>query len=256
MIIRPAPIKNRDYPGIACNLRLFRVASLGGSLLLSAALLGGCASEKLALAPPPGVDFSGHWKLNEADSDDPQRLIQSQFSGGYGAADGTGSTRGGGRGGRRGGGGGGRGGGGGGGGGQGGGGAGGSGAGGGPSGSGNGAGGAGAMPSIAAMGAGLRWPGKDLEIKQAGGVETFTSDTHNRTYQPGVLVKTRKGGLEQACGWDGDSLVIRAEPDDERHGFEERYSVTTDGQRLVQTVDFKHGKREGFTLSRVWDRVP
>jgi hypothetical protein len=255
MTIRSALPKNRDDPRIACNSQLFRVAGLGGVLLLSAALLAGCASEKLALAPPPGVDFSGHWKLNEADSDDPQRLIQSQFSGGYGAADGTGSTRGGGRGGRRGGGG--RGGGGGTGGSSGGGDAGSGGGGGsGPGGSGNGAGGFGGMPSIAAMGAGLRWPGKDLEIKQAGGVETFTSDTHNRTYQPGVLVKKRKGSFEQACGWDGDSLVIRAEPDDERHGFEERYSVTTDGQRLVQTVDFKHGKREGFTLSRVWDRVP
>lgn len=236
---------------MACFLPLFRASGLGGALLLSGVLLAGCASDKLALAPPPGVDFSGHWKLNEADSDDPQRVIQSQFSGGYGAADSSGSTRGGGRGGRRGGGG--RG---------GGGGSGGSGSGsggtgsGGPSGSGSGAGGSGTMPSGAAMGAGLRWPGKDLEIKQAAGVETFTSDTHNRTYQPGALVKKRKGGFEQACGWDGDSLVIRAEPDDERHGFEERYSVTTDGQRLVQTVDFKRGKREGFTLSRVWDRVP
>lgn len=236
---------------MACFFPLFRASGLGGALLLSGVLLAGCASDKLALAPPPGVDFSGHWKLNEADSDDPQRVIQSQFSGGYGAADGSGSTRGGGRGGRRGGGG--RGGGG----GSGGSGSGSGGTGGGsPSGSGSGAGGSGTMPSGAAMGAGLRWPGKDLEIKQAAGVETFTSDTHNRTYQPSALVKKRKGGFEQACGWDGDSLVIRAEPDDERHGFEERYSVTTDGQRLVQTVDFKRGKREGFTLSRVWDRVP
>src|SRR5258708_2988947 len=36
------------------------------------------ASEKLAQAPPAGVGFSGRWKLNEADSDDPQRLIQAQ----------------------------------------------------------------------------------------------------------------------------------------------------------------------------------
>src|SRR5271156_2586007 len=45
------------------------------------ALMGlvSCASEKLAQAPPAGVDFSGRWKLNEADSDDPQRLIQAQF---------------------------------------------------------------------------------------------------------------------------------------------------------------------------------
>src|ERR1700691_4621017 len=40
-----------------------------------------CASEKLAQAPPAGVDFSGRWKLNEADSDDPQRLLQAQLNG-------------------------------------------------------------------------------------------------------------------------------------------------------------------------------
>ena len=39
-------------------------------------LLAACASEKLALAPPAGVDFSGSWKLNQADSDDPQRLLE------------------------------------------------------------------------------------------------------------------------------------------------------------------------------------
>ena len=47
--------------------------------------LAACASEKLAPAPPPGVDFSGHWKLNEADSDDPQRLIQAQLNAPAGA---------------------------------------------------------------------------------------------------------------------------------------------------------------------------
>jgi hypothetical protein len=35
--------------------------------------LSACASDKLALAPAAGVDLTGHWKLNEADSDDPQR---------------------------------------------------------------------------------------------------------------------------------------------------------------------------------------
>src|ERR1700722_6152086 len=50
-------------------------------LVMAVALvcLAACASEKLAQAPPAGVDFSGRWKLNEADSDDPQRLLQAQF---------------------------------------------------------------------------------------------------------------------------------------------------------------------------------
>src|ERR1700692_656862 len=47
------------------------------ALLVALMCLAACASEKLALAPPSGVDFSGHWKLDEADSDDPLRVVQS-----------------------------------------------------------------------------------------------------------------------------------------------------------------------------------
>src|ERR1700691_1166547 len=51
-------------------------------ILMAMALVcvAACATEKLAQAPPAGVDFTGHWKLNEADSDDPQRLVQAQFN--------------------------------------------------------------------------------------------------------------------------------------------------------------------------------
>src|ERR1700719_2659691 len=48
------------------------------ALLVALMCLAACASEKLALAPPSGVDFSGRWKLDEADSDDPLRVVQSQ----------------------------------------------------------------------------------------------------------------------------------------------------------------------------------
>jgi hypothetical protein len=44
------------------------------ALALAVILLAACASEKLALAPPTGVDLSGIWKLNEADSDDCDRI--------------------------------------------------------------------------------------------------------------------------------------------------------------------------------------
>ncbi|MGB6308949.1 MAG: hypothetical protein WBF89_14270, partial [Steroidobacteraceae bacterium] len=49
-------------------------------LVVALISLAACASEKLAQAPPPGVDFSGTWQLNEADSDDAQRLIAAQFN--------------------------------------------------------------------------------------------------------------------------------------------------------------------------------
>ena len=50
-------------------------------VVLAVILVSACAADRLSLAPPAGVDFSGRWKLNEADSDDPLRLVQSQNSG-------------------------------------------------------------------------------------------------------------------------------------------------------------------------------
>src|SRR5260370_4027035 len=50
-------------------------------VVVAVVCLAACASEKLAPAPPAGVDFSGRWKLNEADSDDPQRLINTPVTG-------------------------------------------------------------------------------------------------------------------------------------------------------------------------------
>jgi hypothetical protein len=49
------------------------------ALVVALGFLTACAGQKLALAPPVGVDFSGSWKLNEADSDDPLRLTMSQL---------------------------------------------------------------------------------------------------------------------------------------------------------------------------------
>ena len=51
-----------------------RIAMLAGACILAA-----CASNGLKPAPPSGVDLSGHWTLDEADSDDTQRLLQSQL---------------------------------------------------------------------------------------------------------------------------------------------------------------------------------
>jgi len=128
-------------------------------------LLAACASEKLALAPPADVDFSGNWKLNKADSDDPQLLLQSQTDpnrakGSGGDSTGGGPSGGGGRGGKRGG--------------Q-------------RSNSRSGAAGAQTPPSSAtlrALGSSLRWPAKDLRIKQVAGTVEITSENITRTYHP------------------------------------------------------------------------
>src|ERR1700727_3186330 len=64
-----------------------RVAFLAAVVFISA-----CASDGLNLAPPPGVDFSGHWQLNVADSDDPVHLLQLANSQAASAADNAGTT--------------------------------------------------------------------------------------------------------------------------------------------------------------------
>ena len=67
-----------DIPAAAGSIIRLRACVL--VVVLAVMCLAACASEKLEQAPPAGVDFSGSWKLNVADSDDPQRLIQAQFN--------------------------------------------------------------------------------------------------------------------------------------------------------------------------------
>jgi len=227
------------------------------ALLVALVCLSGCASEKLALAPPAGVDFTGRWKLDEADSDDPLRIVQMKDSGP--GASGTSGSSGGRRGqGGRGGGQGGRG-----------------GAGGGASG---GAGaGAPPVPAVGALSEALRWPGKELEIKQVAGVVAVTSAGSSRVYQPVADVSTHRhrkpsdndgaprdrdmrmrdrDDRPPICGWGGKTLVVQSgAPDDDHPPFEERYSVSEDGQRLIEVVGFKSSRSAGFTMSRVWERV-
>jgi hypothetical protein len=223
-------------------------------LLLAVLCLAGCASEKLDQAPPAGVDFTGHWTLNQADSDDPQRLLQAQINtpandpsaGGSGGGSGRGGRQGGGR-----------------------------------SGAGSiGAGGPAGpiMPSASAMSEGLRWPGKHLEIKQVAGVVAFTSDGINRVCQPSDAGRPHgnhasDGGRDDGprgrdgpargrdippprCGWTDKTLIVQGgDPDDDHPPYEEQYSLSEDRNRLVEVVGFKGGRSSGFTMSRVWDRA-
>ncbi len=225
-------------------------------VFLAVVCLAACASDKLAQAPPADVDFSGRWKLNEADSDDPQHLLQAQFNQQTAAQNdpSTGGSGGGGRGGRQGGG---RG----------------------------GAGGMGArgpggpvMPSMGAMGEGLRWPGKLLEVKQVAGVVAFISEGASLVCQPMDAGKAHHGHRRSPndrdsdasardapprsrdappprCGWAEKTLVVQGgDPDDDHPPFEEHYSLSDDKQRLVEVVGFTGGRSSGFTMSRVWDR--
>ena len=212
-----------------------RVAMLAAVFLVSA-----CASNDMALAPPPGVDFSGRWKLNVADSDDPLHLLQIANAQASAAAD---NANAGGRGGR-------------------------------------GRGGGGgypslvppATPSVAVLAEATRFPGKQLEIKQVNGVLTFTSEGQIRVCQPGDVHKARRhrdnGSDRDAplpaardtpppkCGWSEKTLIVRSsEVDEDRPPFEEHYRTSEDGQRLIEEVSFRGGRSSGFTMSRVWDRL-
>ncbi len=200
-------------------------------------MLSACVADKLAVKPPPGVDFSGQWKLDEADSDDPQHLAQ--------AANGTAANpnnvpqtaRGRGRGG--------------------------------------GAAPAGfqgpSPPPVSSMAAALRWPGKSLAIKQVAGVVAFTSDGRNRVCEPGVERRRRqhddsrdrdampseRDPPPQVCGWSERTLVVQGgDSDEERARYEEHYDLSDDRKRLIEVVVFTGGRSSGYTLSRVWDRVP
>jgi hypothetical protein len=215
-----------------------RVAVLTAFIVLCA-----CAGNGLQRAPPPGVDFGGTWKLNEADSDDPLHLIQAANQPARPAS--RGSSGGGGQGSGR--------------------------------GSATGAGSPAFIgpttPTMSALSEGLRWPGKRLEIKQVGGIVTFTSEGKSRTCPPPEAAmkpqhhsdsSDRDAPLPAArdapppkCGWLDKTLTVQnGDPDDDRPPFEERYSLSDDGQRLVELVGFKGGRYYGFTMSRVWDRVP
>ena len=217
-------------------------------LMLGICAIAGCAGNQLTSVPTPGVDLSGHWNLNLADSDDAQRLMQSQIAVATAGVNAGGSTGpGGGR--QRG-------------------------RGGsmpvGPSGP--------VMPSVAVLDESLHWPGRDLTIEQTSDRVAFTSDGGLRFCHPsarrGGDHPHRSGGSgaererdmpsrgrgdapPPRCGWDGRSLVVQSsEPDDDRPPYEQRFSVSDDGQRLVEVVVFKGGRSNGFVASREWDREP
>jgi hypothetical protein len=133
------------------------------------------------------------------------------------------------------------------------------------------------LPAVGALSEALRWPGKELEIKQVAGVVAVTSAGDSRVFQPvadadihrhrkpsendGAArdrdMRTRdRDDRPPVCGWDGKTLVVESgAPDDDHPPFEERYSVSEDGQRLIEVVGFKSSRSAGFTMSRVWERV-
>jgi hypothetical protein len=202
-----------------------RIAMLAGACILAA-----CASSGLTPAPPSGVDLSGRWKLDEADSDDAQRLQQSQLTAATQNASGSGQTS------RR-----------------------------------RGAVGPTAamgpvMPPLLVLDEGLRWPGKDVSIKQSGAVVTFSSGGSVRDCQlkptkapthPGAATRGRGDAPPPRCGWDQGTLVVQsAEPEEDHPPYEQRFSLSSDGQQLVEVILFKGGRSDGFSASRVWNRVP
>jgi hypothetical protein len=126
------------------------------------------------------------------------------------------------------------------------------------------------MPAVTALSDGLHWPGKNVEVKQVAGVVTITSAGSSQVCHPSAEAKShphrqpgtaptrdRGDGPPPSCGWDDKTLVVQfRDTDDEGPPFIKRYSLSDDGQRLIEVVGFKGGRSNGFSMSRVWDRVP
>jgi hypothetical protein len=199
------------------------------AVVIGACLIAGCAGGNLATAPPAGVDLSGYWKLNEAESDDAQRLMQSQLT----AATATNNNQSGASGRRRsqvvpq-----------------------------GPLGP--------VMPSVSLLAEALRWPGKNLSIKQTGALIEFSADgsvrdcsTHDsKARQTRSPSRGRGDAPPPRCGWDDKTLVVQSgEVDDDRPPYDQRFNLSEERDRLIEVVTFKNGASNGFTASRVWDRV-
>jgi hypothetical protein len=173
------------------------------------------------------VDLSGYWKLNEAESDDAQRLMQSQLAAATAASQAPAGGR------RR-----------------------------------SQPGPQGQlgpiMPSVSLLSEGLRWPGKSLAIKQGGNIIEFAADgsvrdcsTHTgKTHATSSPSRGRGDAPPPRCGWDDKTLVVQSgESDEDRAPYDQRFSLSTDGERLIEVVTFKSGASSGFTASRVWDRI-
>ncbi|HEY6619078.1 MAG TPA: hypothetical protein VIY68_06020 [Steroidobacteraceae bacterium] len=208
-----------------------------GAFFAAVMFISACAGEGLRLAPPAGVDFSGHWKLNVADSDDPLHLLQIANAQAAAAADNSANSGRGGRGGQ---------------------------------GTGNPGLRPPATPPVGVLADAARFPGKQLDIKQVGSVLTFGSSGQTLVCQPGERKKLRhhdnaadrdaplpaaRDAPPPKCGWLEKTLIVRSSGQDEdRPPFEEHYSLSEDGQRLIEEVTFRGGRWSGFTMSRVWDR--
>ena len=128
------------------------------------------------------------------------------------------------------------------------------------------------------MSDGLRWPGKQLDIKQVAGVVAFTSDgrsvvcqpmeggPHRRHHEDGAgrdsessprdAPSRSRDAPPPRCGWAQKMLIVQnRDSDDDHPPFEQHFGLSDDGRRLVEIVDFKGGRSSGFSMSRVWDRV-
>jgi hypothetical protein len=51
-------------------------------------------------------------------------------------------------------------------------------------------------------------------------------------------------------------VVRSGEPEEDHPPYEQRFSLSSDRQQLVEVILFKGGRSDGFSASRVWNRVP
>jgi hypothetical protein len=73
----------------------------------------------------------------------------------------------------------------------------------------------------------------------------------------GAATRGRGDAPPPRCGWDQGTLVVQSgEPEEDHPPYEQRFSLSSDRQQLVEVILFKGGRSDGFSASRVWNRVP
>ena len=222
---------------------MLRVRAAGLVCCAALMLATGCATQ-FASEPPAGVSLAGHWKIDHAASDDPQKIlaemraqalkIMSRRQGAASAA--PPPSRGGGQ---------------------------------------RTAGGADSVPpedlAPPPPGPGGRPPdplrrspmahvilqaigrGDFLTIREGPGEFVLDYGTSVRRFTAGVhSVVSAEGGVgDQVSGWQGHAYVIQIRP---QQGPEvtEKYSRAADGRRLIETLHIASDELSAVTLTRVY----
>jgi hypothetical protein len=185
--------------------------------VLLTAVLTACGG-RLAEAPARAVDFSGHWVINDALSDNPDKLVEQQGDrmrahdrrrrdqralddyDDHMLFDPIGPTR--------------------------------------------------------RMSAAFLLNARKLDLRQSSGALTVSNGDSSTEYVFGQksVVSLLNGAADREVGWKDNRLVVQTRSPD-GPGVQQTYQLSPNRQQLLITTDLK-GLAEGLTVKRIYDRLP